>query len=203
MYVCKRIAFYLYKLQKMDLNLIIDNIDKLPEPSKHALKKIISEVTHPKGHLLLKADRTETKVYFIKKGIVRAYTELADNEITFWFGREGDTIVSMKSYVANQKSYENIELLEECELYELRKQDLHELFLKDIHIANWGRKFAEQELLKTEERFISRQLKTSMGRYRDLMNTNPDLLQRVQLGYIASYLGITQVSLSRIRAKFR
>ena len=48
-----------------------------------------------------------------------------------------------------------------------------------------------------------RQFKTSLERYRDLMNHTPDLLQRVQLGYIASYLGITQVSLSRIRAKFR
>lgn len=61
-------------------------------------------------------------MYFIKKGIVRAYTELADNEITFWFGREGDTVVSMKSYVSNQRGYENIELLEECELYEMKKQ---------------------------------------------------------------------------------
>lgn len=187
----------------MDINQIIDNIGRLPEPSKHALKEIISEITYPKGHILFKADKVETKVYFIKRGIVRAYTEMADNEITFWFGREGDTVVSMKSYVNGQKGYENIELLEECELYEVKKQALHELYSKDIHIANWGREFAEQELLKTEERFISRQLKTSTERYRELMNNNPDLLQRVQLGFIASYLGITQVSLSRIRAKFR
>ena len=117
----------------MDLDQIIDNIGKLPEPSKNALKEIISEVTHPKGHILFRADKVETKVYFIKKGIVRAYTELADNEITFWFGREGDTVVSMKSYVSNQRGYENIELLEECELYEVRKRALHELFCKDIH----------------------------------------------------------------------
>lgn len=150
----------------MDLDQIIDNIGKLPEPSKNALKEIISEVTHPKGHILFRADKVETKVYFIKKGIVRAYTELADNEITFWFGREGDTVVSMKSYVSNQRGYENIELLEECELYEVRKRALHELFCKDIHIANWGREFAEKELLKTEERFIGRQFKTSLERYR-------------------------------------
>lgn len=187
----------------MDINQIIDNIGILPEASKNTLKEIITEVTYPKGHILFRADKVETKVYFIKRGIVRAYTEMADNEITFWFGREGDTIVSMKSYVNGQKGYENIELLEECELYEVKKQALHELFSKDIHIANWGREFAEQELLKTEERFISRQLKTSTERYRELMNNNPDLLQRVQLGYIASFLGITQVSLSRIRAKFR
>ena len=172
----------------MDLDQIIDNIGKLPEPSKNALKEIISEVTHPKGHILFRADKVETKVYFIKKGIVRAYTELADNEITFWFGREGDTVVSMKSYVSNQRGYENIELLEECELYEVRKRALHELFSKDIHIANWGREFAEKELLKTEERFIGRQFKTSLERYRDLMNHTPDLLQRVQLGSFPDFI---------------
>lgn len=187
----------------MDIDLIIDNIGNLPEHSRHALKEIISETAFPKGHILLKAEKVETSVYFIKKGIVRAYTDMDGNEITFWFGREGDTIVSMKSYVADRKGYENIELLEDCELYEVKKQALHDLFSKDIHIANWGRAFAEQELLKTEERFIGRQFKTSLERYTDLMNNNPDLLQRVQLGHIASYLGITQVSLSRIRAKFR
>ena len=187
----------------MDINQIIDHIGKLPEASKNTLKEIISEVTYPKGHILFKADKVETKVYFIKKGIVRAYTELADNEITFWFGREGDTVVSMKSYVSNQRGYENIELLEECELYEFRKQALHELCSKDIHIANWGREFAEKELLKTEERFIGRQFKTSLERYRDLMNHTPDLLQRVQLDVIALDRVIAQVSLSRIRAKFR
>lgn len=187
----------------MDIDRIINNIGKLPEASKHTLKEIVSEVTYPKGHILFKADRVETKVYFIKKGIVRAFTDMDGNELTFWFGREGDTIVSMKSYVAGQMGYENIELLEDCELYEVKKQALQKLFLEDIHIANWGRAFAEQELLKTEERFIGRQFKTSLERYTDLMNNNPDLLQRVQLGYIASYLGITQVSLSRIRAKFR
>ena len=46
----------------MDLDQIIDNIGKLPEPSKNALKEIISEVTHPKGHILLRADKIETKV---------------------------------------------------------------------------------------------------------------------------------------------
>lgn len=109
----------------------------------------------------------------------------------------------MKSYVANQKGYEDIELLEDCQLYELKTKDLQALFEKDIHIANWGRKFAEQELVKTEERLISRQFKTATERYKDLLKNHPDLIQRVQLGHIASYLGITQVSLSRIRAEIR
>jgi len=81
--------------------------------------------------------------------------------------------------------------------------NLRTLFEEDIHIANWGRKFAEQELIKVEERLIFRQCRTAMERYKELIATDPELLQRVQLGHIASYLGMTQVSLSRIRAELK
>ncbi len=197
------VTLYLNTGCPMEINTILDKIYKLPLSSKEGMTEVISEVEYPKGYSLLNADKVERNIYFIKKGIVRAYTDAVDGEITFWFGREGDTVVSMKSYVANQKGYETIELLEDCILYELNMNALNHLFAKDIHIANWGRKFAEQELLKTEERLIARQFKTASERYGELMKNNPELLQRIQLSHIASYLGITQVSLSRIRAKLR
>lgn len=187
----------------MDIDKIIDQFGKLPEQSKTSFKLNLTEVTFPKGHILMKAEKVERSVYFIKKGIVRAYSDKRNGPVTFWFGQEGDIIVSMRSYVANEKGYENIELLEECELYELKTQHLRILFDDDIHFANWGRKMVEQELLKAEERLISMQFKTALQRYNELLQAQPDLLKRVQLGYIASYLGISQVSLSRIRADFR
>ena len=187
----------------MQIDQILNKIYQLPDTSKLKIKACISEVSYPKGHVLLRADKIETKIYFIKKGIVRAYTNSTGNEITFWFGKEGDTIISMKSYVANQKGYEDIQLLEDCELYELKIKNLQQLFEKDIYIANWGRRFAEKELIKTEQRLISRQFRTARERYKELLATNSDLIQRVQLGQIASYLGITQVSLSRIRAEIK
>lgn len=187
----------------MDIDCIINNIYKLPEASKSVLKSLITEVKYSKGHLLLQADKVEKNIYFIKNGIVRAYANTHENEITFWFGKEGDTVISMKSYIENQKSYENIVLLEDCNLYQLQTDDLQLLYHKDIHIANWGRKFAEHELIATEKRLISRQFRTATERYKELLEQNPDLIKRVPLGYIASYLGITQVSLSRIRGEIK
>lgn len=187
----------------MNIDQILNNIYPLSDTSKELLKKSITEVKYKKGHILLRADKIEKNIYFIKKGVARAYSNKDDVEITFWFGKEGDTIISMKSYIANQKGYENIELLEDCELYELKTTDLQKIFDEYIDIANWGRKFAEQELLKTEERLISRQVRTATERYKGLLKDNPDLIQRIQLGHIASYLGITQVSLSRIRAEIK
>lgn len=187
----------------MLLNNIINEIYPLPAESLLQLKNIVTEVNHPKGYLLLEADKIERSLYFINKGIARAYSNLKDTEITFWFGTEGETIISMRSYIEDKQGYENIELLEDCVLYEINSNDLKELFKSDIHIANWGRKLAEKELLKTEERMINREFKTASDRYHELLANQSQLLQRVQLGYIASYLGITQVSLSRIRAERR
>lgn len=186
----------------MNISDILHHIHPLPKQSQFALEENITEIAFTKGHILLKANRVEPNIYFIKNGLVRAYVE-RDNEVTFWFGKEGETIISMKSYVEEKPGYETIELLEDCELYELKTENLKKLFNEDVHIANWGRKFAEKELIKTEERLISKQFQNASERYKDLMKDHPELLRRVQLGHIASYLGITQVSLSRIRAEFK
>lgn len=187
----------------MNINRILDSIYPLSADSKDIIRKNMAEVSFRKGHTLLRADKVETSIYFIRKGIVRAFASTDHNEITFWFGKEGDTIISMKSYVANREGYENVELLEDCDLYVLKTNNLQKLYDEYIDIANWGRKFAEQELVKTEERLISRQFRTATERYEDLLKYHPDLIQRVQLGHIASYLGITRVSLSRIRADIK
>jgi CRP-like cAMP-binding protein len=187
----------------MDINEILNRIYPLPEASKEAVINCIEHVTFSKGHLLFKAGKIELNIYFLKKGIVRAYSDAGDNEITFWFGKEGDTVISMKNYVAGEKGYENIELLEDGEFYKVKNSDLQKLFLEDIHIANWGRKFAEHELIIAEEKLIARQFRTASERYKTLLTDSPDLVQRVQLGHIASFLGITQVSLSRIRAEIK
>jgi CRP-like cAMP-binding protein len=185
----------------MNIDNILDQIFKIPEHSKSILKNLISEVEFPKDSIIIKAGKVEKTVYFIKKGIVRAFVPQENQDLTFWFGKEGDVVLPMKSYVDNYQNYENIQLLEDCVLYQLKIDALRKLFETDINIANWGRKLAERELVKTEELFISRQFRTASQRYEELLTKQPEIIQRVQLGYIASYLGITQVSLSRIRSE--
>ncbi|GLU50825.1 Crp/Fnr family transcriptional regulator [Dyadobacter frigoris] len=164
---------------------------------------LLEKIESPKGHLLIKAGRIERVVYFIEKGIARAYCDQEDREVTFWFGAESDILLSYNSFFLGKPGYENVELLEDSALYKISNDVLQNLYNTDLQIANWGRKLVESELIKTEERFISRQFKTATERYEDFINSYPAVLQRVQLGYIASYLGISQVTLSRIRAEFR
>lgn len=187
----------------MDINAILDAVYPLPASSRSKLEACAQEVSYPKGHILIRAEKIEPAIFFIKKGIVRAYTTFSENEITFWFGQEGDPVISMNSYIDNSKGYEDIELLEDTVLYQISSKQLQTFFNEDLYIANWGRKLAEKELIKTEERLINMQFKTATQRYISLLQQQPRLLQRVSLGHIASYLGITQVSLSRIRADIR
>ncbi|MFC7524938.1 Crp/Fnr family transcriptional regulator [Parapedobacter sp. GCM10030251] len=187
----------------MDIHTIISGIAPLPLTSAHSLTAIVHPITLRKGHLLFRAGKLERDIYFISQGLARVYYHHRGNEVTLCFGTEGDALISLKSYIQHRPGYEHIELLETSELHRLKITDLLQLYSQDIQVANWGRKLAEQELIKTEERLMSRQFKTAAERYQELIKNQPNLLQRVQLGHIASYLGISQVTLSRIRAEIR
>lgn len=181
----------------------INAIYPLSGISYDRLLNLLQEVELPKGHLLFKAGKIESYLYFIEKGIARAYIETESRDVTFWFGQEQDIVFSYQSYMNAAPGYENVELLESSLLYRVDTHALLDLYKQDVELANWGRKLIEQELLKTEKLFISRQFKTAADCYRELIENNPQLLQRVSLGHIASYLGITQVTLSRIRSEIK
>lgn len=185
----------------MALEAILNNIHPLSSTNCDLLSRYFIEEQVDKHTIIMNDERVEQYLYFIKKGMVRAYTSTSESDITFWFGLEGDVILSMQSYIQQQKSYETIEALEDSILYKIALKDLEQLYSSTIEIANWGRKLAEHELLKTEQRFIDRLCGTAKERYEELIRKQHEIIQRVQLGYIASYLGITQVSLSRIRSE--
>lgn len=187
----------------MDKSDIINAIHPLPDGSMERMAACMEEVAYAKGTRILRAGKTERNVFFIKKGIVRAFVSTQGREITFWLGAEGTPVVSMKSYVSGLPGYESVECIEDTVLYVLRHATLTSLFADDVNIANWGRRFAEKEMPRTEERLIPQLFTTAAERYRSLMANHPELLRRVPLEHLASYLGVTPVSLSRIRASLK
>lgn len=187
----------------MTFEEIICRTHPLPKASLDRLREHACEVALPKGSHIVERGKVERSVFFIKKGIARAYTLLDGREVTFWIGQEGATVLSLKGYVNNEAGYETVELMEDAVLFRLRHADLQALFAQDGNIANWGRKYAETELLATEERLITFLQTPATTRYETLLRDAPELLQRLPLSSIASYLGITPVSLSRIRAHLK
>lgn len=181
----------------------IQDIYRLSPEALELLLGVMEPMTLIKNDLIISTDKVERYLYFIETGMARAYCNMENQQVTFWFGQEGDVILSYHSYINHQPGYENIALLEDSVVYRVANMALQKLYAEHVELANWGRKLAEQELIKTEERFINRQFKTATERYHELVNQQPALLKRVQLGYIASYLGVTQVTLSRIRAELK
>lgn len=187
----------------MELLDIIHNFYPMPETSVQKLQRHIQRIERSKGYYVLEAGKVQTDLFFIEKGIARAFIPFDGKDITFWIGKEGAVLFSLKSYIHNDPGYETIELMEDSSLFMLKRKDLYALYEEDIHIANWGRRFAEYEFLQTEERLIPLLFTTANERYTKLIQNNPDLLQRIPLKCLATYLGITPVSLSRIRAKIK
>ena len=152
---------------------------------------------------MLEAGRVEPNLFFIGRGIARACISADGKKVTFWIGAEGSALVSLKSYVDNEPGYEAVELMEDSLLYVLKRSDLERFLAEDIHIANWARRFAESEFLRTEQKLIPMLFLPAARRYETLLRERPELLRRVPLETLASYLGITPVSLSRIRARVK
>ncbi|WP_431293266.1 Crp/Fnr family transcriptional regulator [Pedobacter sp. P26] len=163
----------------------------------------IKHIKHKKGTIIIGADKIESHFYILEKGIARAYCDGENQQITFWFGQNGDVLFSFNSYINNRPGYENIELLENSTLLQIKLSDLFSLYKRNLEIANWGRKIAEQELIATERRLIDRAFKGAAERYQEFIAQSPELIKRVALKHIASYLGVTQVTLSRIRATYK
>lgn len=185
----------------MGLRSIITSVYPISNDIFDDLKQSMDYMSYPKGYTLSKEGEIERYLYFLEKGVVRAFTLRDGEEITFWFGMEGSIVCSMRNYIENKPSYETIELLEDSTLYRIPIEKMELYYEKNIEMANWGRKYIEYEIIKTENRLIEQLFLSATERYHALIKNNPAILQRVSLGHIASYLGITQVSLSRIRAK--
>ena len=164
------------------------------------LVALFTRIEVPRGTVILREGYIEKDMFLVEQGLVRAYSDAAEKQVTFWFGMSGDYVISAQSFINNRPGYESIDVLEDSVLYKANAEALIALFEKDIELANWGRKLAENEFLKLEEMFISRQFKTATQVYIELLERIPSFPNRVPLKHIASYLGISQVSLSRIRA---
>lgn len=184
-----------------DIEEIIRGIYDLPDESMTKFVGFVEENVYPKGVHLYKQNERATKIYLVKHGLVRAYARRGKKKITFWFGVDGDLAFPIESVFHEAEEYASIDLMETSTIYEIDIARLQELYKTDIHIANWGRRYVEQACIIAEKQFIDRQFKTTLERYRELLATHPDIILRVPLSIIASYLGTTPVNLSRIRAK--
>lgn len=171
----------------------------LSHEAKDAIDAICSVVLIYKNKDLQSIGHTCKTIYFINKGLARIYYYKDGIDITDSFAFENDIIVRVESLFTGKPSRKGIQILEDAEIVAI---DANKLFtLYDIYpeIERLFRKIFEASHIETVNRIEGIQFHSADERYKALLEEAPDVIKRVPLKYIASYLGITQVSLSRIR----
>ena len=153
-----------------------------------------------RGSYLLKAGEVAKHLYFIRKGAMRGYVKDGSKEITTWITAENEMVSSIRGFTLQEPSLENIQVIEHCDLVASTYEALQYLYEHHIEVNIVGRKLLERYYSDAEERaFISR-IPNAAKRYRHFLETKSNLSNRIPLKYIASYLGMTIETLSRIRS---
>ncbi|MEP1035045.1 Crp/Fnr family transcriptional regulator [Ekhidna sp.] len=169
-------------------------VDVQPLVDCFTTKKILK-----KGEKLVVPGNRASFLAFINKGAFRAFfINNKGNEITSWFSFEGMFITDLLAYYKGTQAEQFIEAIEESEISITQKSQLEKLYMTQPVFREFGRKFAEKGMIMVMERMLSLQTKSAEERYRDLLY-KPQFLEKIPLKYLATYLGITDTSLSRIR----
>ncbi len=179
----------------------IEEIHPLTEGSRESLKSICYKQIFSKSDCVLKHNEICKGIYFVERGMLRIFYYKQGREITEWFAPEQNFCFSINSFFTNTPSQLIIQCLEESEIVVITKNGLSDLITSDIEISNFYTKLLSGSLICSQVRMDSILFETAAQRYQNLITTTPTIPQRVPLQYIASYLGVSPETLSRIRSR--
>ena len=180
----------------------LDQLVTLTSTQQAEIRQIMKPLELHKDSVLLEQGEVCGYLYFLSEGVVRQIYHQEDREITSWFAFEGEFVNSFFSFVSRRPSLESIVLVSDCKLLILSYEGLQYLYQKDLIWNKVGRLVMERYFIELEERLFAMQLHSAAERYDKLLQKHPYILSKVKLGHLASYLGVTQETLSRIRAKW-
>lgn len=179
----------------------LESIHPISSKTKEVLQSISSQLTIKKGEDLQVIGNTCRNIYFVKSGILRIYYLKGGIDITESFEFENALVARADSLFDAKPSKKGIQALENTTVIAINTAQLFAAYDEHHDLERLFRKVIEQAYVKTVEKNESLLFHTAEERYQNLMHESAQIIQRVPLKHIASYLGITQVSLSRIRAK--
>lgn len=174
-------------------------------PLEAEAQAALAQVAKPKqllaGEVFASPDRVCKHIGFLQSGIARVYHLQTGKEITDYFNTplRNPLVSSFVSFLTQKVSREYVAALTDCELLLIHQEDLEQLYAQFKSMERLGRLLAERNYLLALERIESLQNQDASSRYEAFLKLYPQLVNQVPNHYIASYLGITPESLSRIR----
>ncbi len=189
---------------KQNTTLFVNKLKQygyIPDEIAKELDSKAQTISKKKGSYIIKEGQVVTSVFVIEKGLIRSFYKKEEQEITIWFGYEGLPFSASPSAFSTKPSRETIQCLEDCIFQYIPGKELEELYQKYKEVNTVGRKLIEEYCDMLIERNYAFQTKSAEDRYKDLIKYEPEIIKRVPLGYIASYLGISPETLSRVRKK--
>lgn len=180
---------------------LIRSIKPMSDGFDHELSTFLTPHRLRKHEVILQAGTTSNRIFFIETGLTRRYYLKDDKEITTDFMREGDFILSPLSFYTRQPSFEFVETLEASVLWSISRPQLEFLYDKFPAFNAIGRVLTEQYYVKSELRAHSLRHLSAEDRYEQFFHTHKDLLNRLPGKHVATLLGLTPETYSRIRAK--
>jgi len=187
-----------------DISSVIDTLNyfyPLSEGIKDYFRKHSYSCSFRKGKLLLKAGEICEHIYFIKKGAVRGFIKEGTRDITTWITAENEVVSSISSLDAREPAQENMQAIENCELLALTYADFQALYIKFPEFNIVARKLLQKYYKDAEGRAFIARLTSAEKKYQLFLTRYGHLGNRIPLKYIASFLGITLETLSRVRKK--
>jgi CRP-like cAMP-binding protein len=179
----------------------LHSIQPLPDPLTAYLRQVIKRKEIPRKDYLLKEGQVCRNIHFIEKGLLRCYYIKDGGEVSSWFMKEQDVCIAIESYYHQEPSQENIQALEDTVVFSISHEELDRIYRNFPSFNYTGRILTERYYMLSDQRSRSMRMQRSHERYDWLMERYPELMQRVPAKYIASYLGITEVTLSVVRGR--
>jgi len=182
----------------MLLNLLLHTIEQ-DETYRDKFMELFQEKEIASKTTLLKEGEISNNMYFIKKGCLRLWFNNEGNDITFQFFFEHQGVSSFESFFDKKPSLFTLESIEPTTVVFISRKSIDMLIRHYPELKDIFYKILIQRMGNYAKLFLSRIKNNPQKRYEELLQENPEILQRVAQHYIASYLGITPISLSRIR----
>jgi CRP-like cAMP-binding protein len=183
------------------LSASLNKITRLSPESETLFVKAWERWSVPKDHQLVRQYSVCDHIYFLESGAVRIYYHKNGKEVTEWLALENQFFLSLTSFYLRAPSNLTIHTLEPSIVHGIRHDDLMNLADDLPDVGKLLRNMMTGGFIMSQQRMESMHFESARERYENLLRQSPEIIQRVPLSHIASFLGITMETLSRVRAR--